>query len=544
MHWSCLAGLLVITLAFNSNDPPASPEEQTLRAAGLQTDDHSLLDFFRKRAASGVTRDHVKTLVRQLGDKSFASRERASAELATLGQLAVEALIPALKDPDLEIARRAEACLRRLAENGSEAAVAIAAARLVARNKPPGAATVLLAYLSHSQDPLIGDAIRAALADLALRDGQPEPVLVAALHDNVPLRRAAAAEAFCRAGAAALKSDISKLLKDPEGVVRLRVALALAGSGEKEAVLVLIELLGDLPLEQAFLAEDALLRLADDRAPAVALQLGAKAQLKCRDAWAEWWRRHGAEADLSRLNQAQLGRILIAQWDNGQLGRVQELDGAGEVLWQVQRLPWPIDVQLLPGNRLLLTEFYENRVAERDLAGKLLWHKQLTENAIAAQRLPDGNTFIATRSRLLEVDRAGAEVYSYRLPHALLAAQKCRDGTFSCLTADGLYVRLDAAGKEVSRFSTEAQNYCGFDVLPGGRVLVPQEGKNQVVEFSAEGKPVWIAAVPRPVSAMRLSTGNVLVASRDTQRIIELDAAGRTVREFRSSGYPWRARLR
>src|SRR5262249_11441280 len=158
--------------------------------------------------------------------------------------------------------------------------------------------------------------------------------------------------------------------------------------------------------------------------------------------------------------------------------------------------------------------------AERDQRGELLWHKQLAENPVAAQRLPNGHTFIATRSRLLEVDRGGNELYVHRPAHALLAAQKCRDGTFACLTAEGLFVRLDGAGKEVGGFPAEVQNYCGFDVLPSGRVLVPQEGKNQVVEFAADGQPLWVAAVARPVSAVRLPNGNVLAACRDGQRVV------------------------
>lgn len=547
MSWIRVVWLPAVLIACGAtlHDRHAEAEdEQTLRAAGFSTDEQTLLEFFRKRTLGDASRARISSLVRSLGDRSFAARERASAELARFGPAAVEYLKPALRDPDLEVARRAEQCLRRIAENGAEVAVAIAAARALARRKPAGACEVLLSYLPHADDALVGDEVRAALAALALRDGQPEPALAAALADQSPVRRAAAAEAFTRAEAAGLRPAIGKLLRDPEPAVRLRVALALAAAGEKEAVPVLIDLLVELALEQAFLAEDALLRIADEHAPQTALAGGTGAQQRCRDAWADWWRTHAAGADLGKLRQGRLGRILLTQWDNGQVGRVVELDGAGQVLWQTEALPWPLDVQVLPGNRLLLAEFYDNRVAERDFKGELLWHWQVPENPIAAQRLPGGHTFIATRSRLLEVDRAGKELYSYRLAHALLAAQKGRDGTFSCITAEGVYLRLDAAGKEVGQFPVEAQNYCGFEVLPGGRVLVPQEGKNQVVEFSADGKPVWVASVARPVSAARLPNGNVLVACRDGQRVVELDVAGRTVREFKAGGYPWRARFR
>ncbi len=541
---ACTLAAVLATGAGPSTDPPIPPEEQTLRAAGFPTDSAALLDYFRRRTPGEANRDAIRTHVRRLGDRSFAVREQATRELLQYGPAAVEPLQEALKDADLEVARRAEHCLRRIAENGSEVSLAIAAARVVARHKPPGASLTLLAYLQRADDALVKEEVRAALAALALRDGQPEPALVAALTDPAPERRAAAAEAFCRAGVAALRPAVDKLLRDPEPAVRLRVALALAAAGEKEAVAVLINLLAELPLDQAYLAEDALLRLADDKAPAQALDGSTDSQAKCRAAWAAWWRAHAAEVDLSKLRQVKLGRVLIAQWDQGQLGRVLEIDGAGRTLWQAEDLPWPLDAQLLPGNRLLLTEFYDNRVSERDLQGQLLWHQQLAENPIAAQRLPNGNTFIATRSALLEVERGGKVVMTLRLPHSLLAAQKGRDGSFACITTDGVFLRLDPTGKELGQFPAGAQNYCGFDVLPGGRVLIPQEARNQVVEFNADGKPAWVAPVSRPVSAARLPSGNVLVASRDGQCVVELDGTGRVVREFKSSGHPWRARFR
>ena len=91
------------------------------------------------------------------------------------------------------------------------------------------------------------EALRTALAAVAVRDGKPEPALVRALTDEAPARRAAAGVALCRAGATAQLPAIRKLLQDPDPQVRLRVGLALADLGEKEAVPVLIALLDALP---------------------------------------------------------------------------------------------------------------------------------------------------------------------------------------------------------------------------------------------------------------------------------------------------------
>ena len=110
-------------------------------------------------------------------------------------------------------------------------------------------------------------------------------------------------------------------------MVRLRVALALAEGKEKEAVPVLIALLTECPSENAWQAEDAMCRLAGEQMPNVPLGTDAAARKKCRDAWANWWTKHAATADLARLTDARklLGYTLSMEINptNGQ-GQVAE----------------------------------------------------------------------------------------------------------------------------------------------------------------------------------------------------------------------------
>jgi hypothetical protein len=82
------------------------------------------------------------------------------------------------------------------------------------------------------------------------------------------------------------------------------------------------------------------------------------------------------------------------------------------------------------------------------------------------------------------------------------------------------------------------------DVLPNGRVLVPQYRDNKVVEYAADGTVVWSAAVPWPISAVRLANGNTLVVSLLQGRLVELSPAGREVWTQQVEGRPWRARRR
>src|SRR5439155_24686324 len=130
-----------------------------LKDAKLSTDGPALLDFFRKQTLKDADRDKIQALVRQLGDDSFDVREKASAGLVALGNGARPFLEKALGDPDLEVSRRAQDCLRLIIENGSGIAVPSAAARLLALRKPAGAAEVLLAYLASTTNDAVADEV-------------------------------------------------------------------------------------------------------------------------------------------------------------------------------------------------------------------------------------------------------------------------------------------------------------------------------------------------------------------------------------------------
>lgn len=179
---------------------PAAGAEQLLKEAGRPTQTAALLDWLRKQVVSDTGRAEIQALIRRLGAESFPVRERASAELVDRGSAAIPLLREALKDPDPEIANRAERCLRKLKEESP--ATLAAAVRLLALRRPAGAAEVLLAYLLSVSDDEVAREVRYALAQVAMRDGKPEPVLERALNDRNPVRRAAAAGALGRDGGA------------------------------------------------------------------------------------------------------------------------------------------------------------------------------------------------------------------------------------------------------------------------------------------------------------------------------------------------------
>jgi HEAT repeat protein len=520
-------------------------------------DGATLLQLFRKWTPQEGDQQRILAQIRQLGDDDFAVREQASATLIQWGGAALPWLRQAVRDPDVEISYRSRRCLQEI-EKGSALVLPIGVARLLALRKPPGAAEVLLAYLPVAEDAG-ADEIQDALAAVAFRDGKADPVVLQALDDKTPLRRAAAAVALCRGGGPSDAAEARRFLKDPEAEVRLRVALALADRGDKQVVPVLIDLLKELPSGQVWQAEEVLRQIAGETAPKEVLRPLAGTdktaapdpnrdpeRLKCHVAWMAWWRDHAARLDLAGLERRPhvLGYTLISEWTEGRQGQVGELGFNRKTRWQLEKMPWSLDTQLLPGNRLLLAEFYEERVAERTLKGELVWEKKVSQRPLTVQRLPSGNTFIATANQLLEVDRGGKEVVNVSR-NGVWAAKRLRDGRIACITAPGKFALLDATGKELKSFVVENyQNYCGFDVLPGGGILVPRTTANEVVEYDADGHLVGRLSVERPTGVERLPGGNTLVACRDAQQVVELDPAGKVVWQYKTTGFPWRAHRR
>jgi HEAT repeat protein len=505
-----------------------------------EVNDEALMAFFRTRTLTEQDRARLQRLVRQLGDDAFDVREKAAAELRGAGVLALPYLRQAALSADAEVKDRANECLKQLDAAADSTSAAINA-RLLAVRKPQGAAEALFRYLPFVEDAATRTAVEEALLRLAVHDGRPAPVLVQGLRDPSPELRAAAGVALWRAGVGG-ETGVAGLLSDPDPSVRLRLALTLVTGGERAAVPVLIALLRDLPAAQTWRVEEILQRLAGDSGPVTTGGVDKAGRLKRRAAWAEWWRQHAAGVDLSRLVRVErvLGYTLLVQFDpNGRTGRVVELGRNSKVRWEIAGLQYPTDAQVLPGNRVLVAEHYGMRVTERDLKGNILWQYRIAM-PINCQRLANGNTFIASRNLLVEVDRNQNELFKFtRSGHDIMAARRMPDGRIYCLTRVGQCIEYDRTGRQVKTFAVGQSLLGALDVLANGHVLVPNYSTNRVTEYDEEGRENWRANVAMPNSARRLPSGQTIVASQTTQQVALLDRAGKIIWEYKADGRPW-----
>jgi len=535
-----------------ADDPTARKLRRDLWAAWWRSlDGPVLVEEFRKRTVTDALREKAEAIIKRLDAEAASEREKAEAELLTMGNDAVPSLRKALHGPGSKNTDGIRRCLSLL-ERTAAAPLPTAAARILGLRRPAGAGGVLLAYLPCAEEEAMANEVRDALARVAIQDGKLDPALIRALDDKLALRRITAAEAICQSGSAEDRTAVRKLLNDADATVRLRAALALAGAKDKEAVPALIALLDQLPADQAGEAEDFLRQIAGDSAPKSSAGDDAESRRKFKEEWAAWWKTNSGKIELARTEMAQrlLGYTLMVEaWNpmgrGG--GRVMEVDASGKKRWEIGNLMYPTDASVVGNDRVLIAEYSSSQVTERDFKGKIIWSKQVNLPT-GAQRLPNGNTLITTRQQLLEVDKSGKEVWTHGSANGteICAAYRFRNGQMAVLDSAGRYSRLDSKGKELKSVQVGTMHGfgAGADFLPNDHVLMPLMNENKVAEYNSSGKIVWEAHVNGPCSAYRLPNGNVLVACQNQRHVIELNRAGKTVWEFKDNFQPHYARRR
>ncbi len=317
--------LVVATaLSISGAEPPvlseAAEDEHLLKEAKVATAGPGLLEFFRRRVPTENDQARFTGLIRQLGSSDFQTREKATSELIALGPVVLPELRQARKDPDAEVKRRVAQCVEVI-EREASPPVTAAAVRLLKARAPAGAVGVLLAFLPHANDEGVEEEITTALLTLGVKDGKVDPLLAAALNNQVPARRAVAAMVLGRYGTPEQKEAVRNRLKDSDPRIRFRAAQGLVAAREKSAIPFLAAFLGEGPIDIARQAEELLARIAGDSAPKVGLVEDQAARRRCRSAWDSWWKTNEATLDLAKAdvdltvsNPALIARKLTQQF--------------------------------------------------------------------------------------------------------------------------------------------------------------------------------------------------------------------------------------
>jgi hypothetical protein len=315
--------------------------------------------------------------------------------------------------------------------------------------------------------------------------------------------------------------------------------------------------MGDGPVEQAFQVEDIFCRLLDpDERPPATLGGGKpEARKKAQQAWEAWLKTKGGNVKLSRLSEIEpvRGLTLIIEVDgvgvNG--GRIWECGQDGKQQWELTNLGGPVDVQVLPNGRLLIAEYYSSRVTERDRDGTIHWESPaLGSHAVSAQRLPNGNTLIATMQGVVEFNRDKNKVAEFPSQgNTVFQAIRHRNGSTFVLAGNSIY-EYDPEQKLVRTINAgPLSGWAGFEILPYGNFLIAgYTQRNRYAEIDSSGKLILehvTAGGPTtldPTRVQRLRDGNTLVAGGNQHFVVEFNRDRKEVWKVATKGRPFGVR--
>lgn len=203
-------------------------------------------------------------------------------------------------------------------------------------------------------------------------------------------------------------------------------------------------------------------------------------------------------------------------------GHVAIVNAKGDVEWEVECKHNSHDIALLPSGNLLL-HVEPAKIVEMTPEKKVVWQYEAKPKAgyegrvevHAFQRLADGLTLVAESGnrRLVEVDGTGKIVKEVPLtvehpdPHRdTRLARKLDSGNYLvCHEGDGMVREYDDGGKVVWSFKLDL----------AGRPRSPGHGPE------GHGTEVF--------GALRLKSGNTLIACGNGNRVIEVTPEGKTV---------------
>src|SRR5262249_23665636 len=196
-------------------------------------------------------------------------------------------------------------------------------------------------------------------------------------------------------------------------------------------------------------------------------------------------------------------------------------------------LRYPVSATISRSDRVLICEYYGNRVSERDFKGNVKgFDKTFSTQVVYAQRMAGGKTFVATRNQLLVYDRSGKQITAISRPSYDIYCAYCyKDGTFGILSNGSTFVKLDKSGKQTTSFyiGTYLSSIgvkCHF--TKKGGVIIPDYSRKEVREYDSGGKQIWKATVSSwPNTVSRLTNGKLIVGSRNSRTIVELDKSGK-----------------
>ena len=185
----------------------------------------------------------------------------------------------------------------------------------------------------------------------------------------------------------------------------------------------------------------------------------------------------------------------------------------------------------------------ESEVVKYDEAGNIVWR---TPSGMSrdVQLLPNGNVLFpfnqAGKCGAREVNPAGKTVWEYSLSgQAVISAQRMKNGnTLLGASVKGAVLIVNPTGDVIHEIKVRGNHKRHATTIvretANGNIIVVEEDKGYVTEYTLDGKVAWEYKVPfRPFGVEKLKNGHVMISGQSG--LIEVNQAKEIVWELKNS---------
>jgi len=515
-----------------------SPDDALLARHDIKPEAESIRRFLRIKFPDAELRTRIDELVAGLGDPAPEIRARARRELLKLDSAPLAALRRATEDASPEVRRSAYQLIER-AQAELDPGLLFAVMRAIRHHKIEGLAGEVLDAIPLSSDRYFVEEARRTL--VATARPADLPLLRKSLQSESAEIRAVAVSVIRFVAPDEADAVFVAALEDESPTVRFAAARELADLGDRRCLAPLVELVGSPEAGLRLRAQATLHWISGRDASPVAA--GAKDRGAIAAAWRAWLENEGAAATWKtpvREELALVGRTLIALYSKN---RVVELDSEGRVVWEKDGLKNPWAVHGAPNGHRFIALYSDQQIIEFDASGNQVWESGKLGGNVTSLWLTRSGRVLASmgyqNDRLLEIDRATKQVvWELQVPGRPVCASELPNGNL-LVTLNGTneVVEIQRSGRRVWSVGGLNQPYSAVR-LPNGNTLVADYGGRRIVEFDSSGAKVWDfqggGGAGNPTqwlyTVARLSDGTTMYG--DNQGLKRIDRAGQVVWQY------------
>lgn len=510
----------------------------------ISTTSESLTSWLKTRVVGKIPQETIEKLIQKLGDEQFENREKAARELQTLGFESVRALQKATRNPDPEISDRAKKCLSIISPNESSALKA-AVIRKLALAAPRDFLDILPSMDHLNEDSIVLESLLDALYSIPKNIQNPDITATQLLKSKNINHQILGAWVIART-----KPNAPLPLDTTPAIVQLNYGYALLRGRNPDGISWIIQALPGLKPHHAFQAANHLGQLADIKKVLANLKSRDRNIATIGNDLKNWWM--DAKANFAFSNDGKVPlypqRILASTMDlNANQGKVFEIR-ADYSIKALFTAPFYINHAVAIDHATILAGEQTRSLGAWTIGGDLLNRTDPRPGFTTLSLGENGHRFLYSSPEIQELDISNKSVKSSPVPAETGSATRLSNGDFVSITKKGELVLLDGKTPNTILHRWEGSNkFSTFQPIEPtryGTFLISDPTSKEIREYDKNGRIIQFfpltalgtTNISTYQSFLKLPNGNLLVGSRTTLNLSEIDLHGSEVKTIPLEG--------